>query len=81
MFCKYKTIYAPTFFHYLHNFSKTYRLFLNFENIFLKTYSILFHTTNSRPFFNNSIIFAISAAIVALAIFDGIAAIVTLIVV
>ena len=62
-------------------FQKVYRLFLNFENIFLKTYSILFHTTNSRPFFNDSIIFAISAAIVALAIFDGIAAIVTLIVV
>ena len=62
-------------------FQKVYRLLLNFENIFLKTYSILFHTTNSRPFFNNSIIFAISAAIVALAIFDGIATIVTLIVV
>ena len=62
-------------------FQKTYRLFLNFENIFLKTYSILFHTTNSRSFFKNSIIFAISAAIVTLAIFDGIAAIVTLIVV
>ena len=69
------------FFTFYTIFQKVYRLFLNFENIFLKTYSILFHTTNSRPFFNNSIIFAISVAIVALAIFDGIATIVTLIVV